>query len=49
MLLSGHWGQMTVVIPSRDAVIVRLGMTTDRTRFDRCGLIRRIAAALPTH
>ena len=49
VLLSGHWGQMTVVIPSRDAVIVRLGMTTDRTRFDRCGLIRRIAAALPTH
>lgn len=47
LMMSGHWGQFTVVIPSRDAVVVRLGMTTDRTRFDRCDLIRRVAAALP--
>lgn len=46
-LMSGHWGQLTAVIPSRRAVIVRLGMTTDRSRFDRCAFIRSVADALP--
>lgn len=45
--MSGHWGQLTAVIPSRQAIIVRLGMTTDRTRFDRCGFLRNLADALP--
>jgi CubicO group peptidase (beta-lactamase class C family) len=47
MLMSGHWGQLTAVIPSRRAVIVRLGMTTDRTRFDRCAFLRGVAESLP--
>ena len=47
ILLAGHWGQLMAMIPSREAVIVRLGMTTDRTRFDRCGFIRSVVQALP--
>jgi CubicO group peptidase (beta-lactamase class C family) len=46
-LLSGHWSQLVAVIPSREAVLVRLGMTLDRERFDSCAFIRAIAAALP--
>jgi CubicO group peptidase (beta-lactamase class C family) len=44
---SGFQGQAIVVIPSRDAVIVRLGMTHDRTLLDLDGVIGRVLAALP--
>jgi CubicO group peptidase (beta-lactamase class C family) len=46
-LLSGHWSQLMAVIPSREAVVLRLGMTLDRSRFDGCGFIRNVLAALP--
>jgi CubicO group peptidase (beta-lactamase class C family) len=46
-LLSGHWSQLMAVIPSREAVVVRLGMTLDRTRFNGCAFIRSIVDALP--
>jgi len=47
LLMAGHWGQLVAAIPSREAVIVRLGMTLDRSRFSRCEFIRSILAALP--
>ena len=47
LMMAGHWGQLVAAIPSREAVIVRLGMTLDRTRFSRCAFIRSILAALP--
>lgn len=46
-LLAGHAGQLLAVIPSREAVVVRLGMTLDRSRFDRCAFIRHVVGALP--
>jgi CubicO group peptidase (beta-lactamase class C family) len=47
-LMSGHWGQLVAVIPSREAVVVRLGMTLDRRRFDGCAFIRTVLGALPS-
>jgi CubicO group peptidase (beta-lactamase class C family) len=44
---SGFQGQAIVVIPSREVVIVRLGMTHDREVFDLDGIIGRVLAALP--
>jgi CubicO group peptidase (beta-lactamase class C family) len=44
---SGFQGQAIVVIPSRDVVIVRLGMTHDRELLDLDGVIARVLAALP--
>ena len=46
-MLSGHWGQVVAAIPSREAVIVRLGMTLDRNLFSRCAFVRSILASLP--
>jgi CubicO group peptidase (beta-lactamase class C family) len=46
-LLTGHWGQLAAVIPSREAVIVRLGMTLERNAFDRCAFLRSVVRALP--
>lgn len=44
----GHNEQMVVVIPSQDAVIVRLGWTPIGTKFDKNKYIAGIAAALKT-
>ena len=46
LMLSGHWGQVVAAIPSREAVIVRLGMTPDRNLFSRCAFVRSILASL---
>lgn len=43
----GHDGQMVAVIPSREAVIVRLGLTRDQQRFDHARLVRSVLDALP--
>jgi len=43
----GHDGQMVAVIPSRETVIVRLGLTRDQRRFDHARLVRSILDALP--
>lgn len=43
----GHDGQMVAVIPSRETVIVRLGLTRDQNRFDHARLVRSILDALP--
>ena len=45
--MGGHWGQVVAMVPSRDAVIVRLGWTFKRDQFDACRLIADVLAALP--
>ncbi len=45
--MEGHYGQLVAMIPSRDAVIVRLGWTIDKTKFDSCALIRDVVRSLP--
>lgn len=43
----GHDGQMVAVIPSRETVIVRLGLTRIEGPFDHARLVRDVLAALP--
>ncbi|MFP4537278.1 MAG: serine hydrolase domain-containing protein [Dichotomicrobium sp.] len=43
----GHDGQMVAVIPSRETVIVRLGLTRRRGPFDHARLVRSVLDALP--
>jgi CubicO group peptidase (beta-lactamase class C family) len=45
--MSGHWGQMVAVVPSREAVVVRLGWTFKRGQFDNCRLLADVLATLP--
>ena len=45
--MEGHYGQLVAMIPSRDAVVVRLGWTIDKTKFDSCALIGEVVRALP--
>ena len=44
--MGGHWGQVVAMVPSRDAVIVRLGWTFKRDQFDACRLIADVLATL---
>ena len=44
---SGFQGQAVLVIPSRNTVIVRLGMSHKRDHLDLDGLISRVLEALP--
>ncbi len=46
LMMTGHFGQVVAMVPSRQAVIVRLGMTTERGRFDRCVFARAVLDAL---
>ena len=45
--MDGHWGQRVVMVPSRDAVIVRLGWTFESSQFNGCKLVSDILATLP--
>lgn len=45
--MEGHWGQIVAVVPSREAVIVRLGWTFRRGQFDDCAFVAEVLAALP--
>ena len=47
MAMEGHWGQIVAMVPSRNAVIVRLGWTFDKTQFNSCQLISDVLATLP--
>jgi CubicO group peptidase (beta-lactamase class C family) len=46
-VMGGHWGQIVAVVPSKDAVVVRLGWTFKRSQFDACKLISEVLSALP--
>ena len=45
--MEGHWGQLVATVPSRDAVVVRLGWTFNSDQFDGCQLLSDVLAALP--
>ena len=45
--MEGHYGQLVAMVPSKKAVIVRLGWTIDKTQFDSCKLISDVLANLP--
>jgi len=44
---SGYQGQLVYVVPSRNAVVVRLGMTHDRAAWDANGFTSEVLEALP--
>jgi len=44
----GHNGQMTLIIPSKKLVIVRLGMTFDKDTWNPEPIVAEIIAALPS-
>ncbi len=46
--MSGHYGQTVAMIPSRKAVLVRMGWTIDKEKFDECRFIADTLAALPS-
>ncbi len=46
VVMGGHWGQIVAVVPSRDAVIVRLGWTFRRDQFDACKLLADVLSVL---
>jgi Beta-lactamase len=47
LAMSGHWGQIVAMVPSREAVIVRMGWTFKRDRFDDCAFVADVLKALP--
>jgi CubicO group peptidase (beta-lactamase class C family) len=44
---AGHQGQFVTIVPSREAVIVRLGNTRYRDTWDHGAFVRDVLAALP--
>jgi hypothetical protein len=46
--MEGHWGQKVAMVPSKKAVVVRLGWTFDSDQFDFCTFWNDTLAALPT-
>ena len=42
-----HRSQMVGMLPSRDAVIVRLGWTFRGGQFDSCAFLAQVLATLP--
>ena len=46
-LVDGSDGQAIIVVPSRDLVIIRVGLTHDREALDLDALIGKVLAALP--
>lgn len=46
--MEGHWGQIIAMVPSRDAVIVRLGWTFNGSEaFDGCQFVSDVLETLP--
>lgn len=45
--MGGHWGQIVAVVPSREAVVVRLGWTFKPGQSDTCRFVADVLKALP--
>ena len=45
--MGGHCGQIVAMVPSRQAVIVRLGWTFKRKQFDSCAFVAQVLKTLP--
>ena len=45
--MEGHWGQIVAMVPSKNAVISRLGWTINSSDFDGCKFVADVAATLP--
>ncbi len=47
LAMSGHWGQIVAMVPSRDLVAVRLGWTFQRGQFNGCAFVAEALKAVP--
>jgi CubicO group peptidase (beta-lactamase class C family) len=47
LAMSGHWGQMVAMVPSKDAVVVRMGWTVADDVYDKCTFLGDVLATLP--
>jgi CubicO group peptidase (beta-lactamase class C family) len=45
VVMGGHWGQMVAVVPSRQAVVVRMGWV--RGPYDECKFLEDVLSTLP--
>lgn len=45
--MEGHWGQLVAVVPSKDAVVARMGWTVADDGFDVCAFLSGVLATLP--
>ena len=45
--MEGHWGQLVAMVPSKDAVVTRLGWTVADGVYDDCEFLAEVLAALP--
>ena len=45
--MGGHWGQTVAMVPSKDAVVVRMGWTVADDAYDSCAFLGQVLAALP--
>ncbi len=45
--MEGHWGQMVAMVPSKDAVVTRMGWTVADDVYDNCQFLADVLAELP--
>lgn len=45
--MDGHYGQVVAMVPSKNAVVVRLGWTVDKSQFNGCQFLSDVLANLP--
>ena len=46
LAMLGHWGQLAAILPSRRAVVVRLGWAAPAEAFDRCAFLAAVDRVL---
>lgn len=47
LTMEGHYGQLVAMVPSKQAVIVRMGWNIDSSNFNSCQLISDVLSTLP--